>query len=92
MNSVALDGGSLSTQDGDVHFNDITIANGYTITAKDGDVEALNTKADGYSTSVSDGDNRLFNQSNDNGGTLTQNDAAPNRLQVTASDGDVTIR
>ena len=92
MNSVALDGGSLSTQDGDVHFNDITIANGYTITAKDGDVEALNTKADGYSTSVSDGDNRLFNQSNDNGGTLTQNDTAPNRLQVTASDGDVTIR
>ncbi|MCC6096607.1 MULTISPECIES: DUF4097 family beta strand repeat-containing protein [Limosilactobacillus] len=92
MNSVALDGGSLSTQDGDVHFNDITIANGYSITAKDGDVEALNTKADGYSTSVSDGDNRLFNQSNDNGGTLTQNDTAPNCLQVTASDGDVTIR
>ena len=55
-------------------------------------MEALNTKADGYSTSVSDGDNRLFNQSNDNSGTLTQNDAAPNRLQVTASDGDVTIR
>ena len=58
-------------------FNGITIANSYSITAKDGDVEALNTKADGYSTSVSDGDNRLFNQSNDNGGTLTQNDAAP---------------
>ena len=55
-------------------------------------MEALNTKADGYSTSVSDGDNRLFNQSNDNGGTLTQNDTALNRLQVTASDGDVTIR
>ncbi|WP_294543424.1 DUF4097 family beta strand repeat-containing protein [uncultured Limosilactobacillus sp.] len=92
MNSVALDSGNLSTQDGDVHFNDITIANGYSITAKDGDVEALNTKADGYSTSVSDGDNRLFNQSSENGGTLTQNETAPNRLQVNASDGDVTIK
>lgn len=91
MNSTNLDAGNTNTHDGDVHFSAVAIANGYSITAKDGDVESLNTKADGYSTSANDGDNRLFSQSDNNGGTLTQNETAANRLQVAVSDGDVTV-
>lgn len=91
MNTTNLNAGNTNTHDGDVHFSAVAIANGYSITAKDGDVESLNTKADGYSTSANDGDNRLFSQSNNNGGTLTQNETAANRLQVAVSDGDVTV-
>lgn len=91
FHQVTATGGQVNLVDGDLNAHDLKILQGYAVKTNNGDVTIVNPQADGYQLQTTDGDLYLFNQHHE-GGSLSQNPTASNRLTITTGDGDVMVR